>query len=144
MNDAPRFVDNGDGTVTDQETTLVWVREDTWQREARWVTWDEAKDYAVRLGQIKFAGFTDWRLPTLEEGLSLLTETAGGKDKYGKEVYLDAAFPEGGLATFWTVDGIGQDGYVVNLNTREKSLLYKSKSGRMAVRPVRGTPVGLE
>lgn len=139
-----RFVDNGDGTVTDTETTLVWLREDSWQRESRWVTWDEAQDYAVHLGRIKFAGYVDWRLPTLEEALSLVSKPASVKDKYGKTVHLDPVFPDGCLASFWTGEGIGQDGYIINLNTGEKSLLYKSKSGRMAVRPVRGTPVGLD
>ncbi|MFQ5483552.1 MAG: DUF1566 domain-containing protein [Nitrospinaceae bacterium] len=144
MTDEPRFIDNGDGTVTDRETTLVWTREDTWQRDVRWVSWDEAAEYALTLGQSKFAGYSDWRLPSMEEGMSLLVEASVNKDKYGKEIYLDPAFPGEGLSTFWVQDGVGQDGYVVNLHTRERSLLYKSKTGRMAARGVRGTPAGLD
>lgn len=144
MNDTARFEDNHDETVTDHQTTLVWMREDSWQRETRWMTWDEAQAYAVHLGQIRFANFSDWRLPTLEEALSLLVDDSTLEDKYGKPLFLDPVFPGGGLATFWSFEGVGQDGYIVNLNTREKSLLYKSKSGRMAARLVRGTPVGLD
>ncbi len=144
MTDELRFVDNGNGTVTDNETTLIWLREDTWQQEPRWMTWDEAKDFALQMGQMKFGGYNDWRLPALEEALSLVTSESKNKDKYGKEIFLDPAFPEGCLATFWCQDGVGQDGYIINLNTGKESLMYKSKSGRMATRLVRGTPVGLE
>ena len=139
-----RFVDNQNGTVTDNETTLIWTREDTWQRDNQWVTWDEAKDYSIKLGQMQFAGYNDWRLPTLEETLSLLTDEALNRDKYDKPIFLDPVFPPGCLAIFWTADGVGQDGYRVNFNTGEKALLYKSKSGRMTTRGVRGTPVGLD
>lgn len=144
MTEESRYVDNGNGTVTDNETTLTWLREDTWQQEPRWMTWDEAKDFALQMGQMKFAGYNDWRLPALEEALSLVNGENKNKDKYGKEIFLDPVFPEGCLATFWCQDGVGQDGYIINLNTGKESLMYKSKSGRMATRLVRGTPVGLE
>ncbi len=141
--DEPKYVDNGNGIVTDNETTLMWMQQDTWQMETRWVTWDEARDFQLLMGQTKHAGYNDWRLPTLEEALSLVAPESNNKDKYEKPIFLDPIFPEGCLATFWCSDGVGQDGYIVNLNSGENSLLYKSKSGRMAARLVRGTPVGL-
>lgn len=134
------LIDNGDGTVTDSKTNLMWTREDSWQMEARWLSWDEAKEFAHNLGYRKFAGYSDWRLPEKDELLTLLSASHNILDKYGKEMKMNPVFPAGPLATTWTSDSIGQDGYIVNFSTGEAVTLYKSKSGRMAVRPVRGTP----
>ena len=51
-----RFVDNGDGTVTDTKTKLTWQKEDSGKK----YTYDEAVDYCKRF---KLGGHTDWRLP---------------------------------------------------------------------------------
>lgn len=55
-----RFVDNGDGTVTDSVLGLVWQREDDGTKRKYAV----AESYC---GRLAFAGCTDWRLPTKEE-----------------------------------------------------------------------------
>lgn len=54
------FADNGDGTITDTSTGLMW--EKTSDRNT--YTWSQAKDYcdALNLG-----GYSDWRLPTRNE-----------------------------------------------------------------------------
>ena len=53
---ADRFVDNGDGTVTDTRRGIMWQQSDNGRR----VSFDEAREYcrALRLG-----GHADWRLP---------------------------------------------------------------------------------
>jgi len=55
-----RFVDNGDGTVTDPKERIMWQKGDN-RKE---VTFGEAQQYcrALRLG-----GYSDWRLPNPEE-----------------------------------------------------------------------------
>ena len=70
-----RFVDNGDGTVTDHCTGLVWQQdtEDTngdgsIGDEDR-LTWGEALRYCDRLD---FAGHSDWRLPNVTELVSIV------------------------------------------------------------------------
>ena len=62
------FVDNGDGTVTDRATDLVWERHAT----AGLVEWSEVDSYIRELNSRQFAGYSDWRLPTIEELASLL------------------------------------------------------------------------
>ena len=47
MSDPNRFIDNQDGTLTDTQTTLMWFREDGWQRDSKWFSWDEAKDLYI-------------------------------------------------------------------------------------------------
>lgn len=139
-NNQPRFTDNNDGTITDNQTGLMWTREDSWQVESRWLSWDEAREYTHNLAYQKLAGYNDWRLPEKEELLSLVDPDHSIPDKYGKDMKMNPAFSSGPLATAWTADGIGQDGYIVNFATGTADTLYKSKSGRMAVRGVRGTP----
>jgi len=64
-----RFVDNRNGTITDNETHLMWQKSGT--REM--VTWKKAPEFIDRLNNRKYAGYDNWRLPTLEE-LMTLTE----------------------------------------------------------------------
>ena len=133
-----RFIDNQDGTMTDSTTELVWMQEDAWQKEAKWFTWDEAIELANYFNSIKLGGFQDWRLPTEEEIQSLYHEKASNQDKYGKEIHLWPAFPSGGLATVWLKGESGQEGTLFDFKNGEFRPMYKSKSGRMTVRVVRG------
>ena len=60
----PSYTDNGDGTVTDKVTGLMWQKTDSGES-----TWDAAVAGAATLG---LAGYSDWRLPTPAEALSIL------------------------------------------------------------------------
>lgn len=55
-----QYTDNGNGTVTDQSTNMIWAQADS----QRAMTWEEALAYArnSRLG-----GYSDWRLPNAKE-----------------------------------------------------------------------------
>ena len=69
------FIDNGDGTVTDRATGLLWQKSGS----SRIVTWRRAGLYIDKLNRNHFAGYSDWRLPTIDELVSLIekTDTAG-------------------------------------------------------------------
>ncbi len=54
------FMDNGDGTVTDRSTGLMWTQADS----GRGMNWQEALDYA---GNLRIGGHDDWRLPNAKE-----------------------------------------------------------------------------
>jgi Protein of unknown function (DUF1566)/SPOR domain len=64
-----RFRDNGDGTVTDWENGLMWIKNgwriDFFSAE----TWTDAVEKCSRFG---FAGYSDWRLPTLAQWRSII------------------------------------------------------------------------
>lgn len=54
------FIDNRDGTITDNTTGLMWMKTDSKQG----MNWQEALAYAESM---KLAGYTDWRLPNAKE-----------------------------------------------------------------------------
>ncbi len=65
-----RFIDNGDGTVTDTNTDLMWTKDAN--LKVTCVLWQQAIDYANNLN---LYGYTDWRLPTVNELISLIDYT---------------------------------------------------------------------
>lgn len=54
------FVDNGDGTVTDRSSGLMWMQSDS----GKGMNWQDALAYAEKLD---YAGYDDWRLPNAKE-----------------------------------------------------------------------------
>ena len=67
---------NQDGTVSDQATGLVWQQAGSDHP----MTWHEAHDYVERLKQTRFARRSCWRLPTVNELMSLLTDVPRAGD----------------------------------------------------------------
>jgi hypothetical protein len=71
---SPRFTDNGDGTVTDELTGLVWLKDADFYGE---LSWEQALA-VVRHLDTGSAGLSDgsaagdWRLPTIKELFSLI------------------------------------------------------------------------
>ncbi len=65
-----RYISNGDGTITDLVTHLVWQQ----TPEAQVKTWEDALVYAEGL---TFASKSDWRLPSIRELQSINDENFG-------------------------------------------------------------------
>lgn len=61
------YRDNGDGTVTDRNTGLMWQQDDA--HNARTYSWQRARNYCEILN---LARHTDWRLPAIGELASLI------------------------------------------------------------------------
>ena len=99
---AKRFVDNGDGTVTDLETKLIWKQTDSFQDTSKWNNWFRAQEYIQSLNIEKFAAYSDWRMPTLEEAESLHDENHSIKDMDRMDIFISSAFSPGGGFTCWT------------------------------------------
>ena len=66
------FKDNGDGTITDLRTGLMWEKSDSGWGE----TWSHAMNYCKELSM---AGYSDWRLPDKDNWVSLWADA--GLDK---------------------------------------------------------------
>jgi hypothetical protein len=72
-----RFVEHGDGTVTDTKTGLMWAAKDNGSP----INWIDARSHCQNYSG---GGHTDWRMPTLAELASLYDP--GAKNKRGYHV----------------------------------------------------------
>ena len=69
LNQGSRFVASDDNTVLDTETGLMWATKDN---EVD-TNWDAAKSYCENYSA---GGYTNWRLPTLEELCTIYDQTS--------------------------------------------------------------------
>ncbi len=72
---SPRFIDHGDGTVTDLRTNLMWVKAPhglAGNSTAVFWTWQNGMDFCNGVANSNFAGYNDWRMPNVLELQSLI------------------------------------------------------------------------
>jgi hypothetical protein len=113
--------------VLDRATGLAWQQDGS--RTS--LSWEDARAYVRELAAQRHAGFDDWRLPTLEEAMSLMEPAKSG------DYYLDPVFERGAAVVMWTADGAPNDRrWVVYYYDGIASM--ESASFNAAVRAVRG------
>ena|ERR1017187_9441779 len=98
MVDSPSYTDNGDGTVTDNGTGLVW------QQAVPATTYTQTAALAYCAG-LSLGGYTDWRLPSYVELLSIVD--------FSNNPSINAAvFPGTPAGYFWSsTPSAGASGY---------------------------------
>lgn len=80
---APSYQDNGDGTVTDLVTGLMWSKSPDMDGDGD-IDYADKMSYEESMaaaGTFSLAGYTDWRLPSIKEMYSLIIFS--GKDPSG-------------------------------------------------------------
>jgi hypothetical protein len=65
------FVDNGDGTITDQATGLMWAQADSGEG----LDWKEALAWVQQMNAENYLGYNDWRMPDVKELQSIIDYT---------------------------------------------------------------------
>jgi hypothetical protein len=65
------FVDNGDGTVTDGATGLMWSQSDSGEG----MNWEDALAWVQQMNEENYLSYNDWRLPNAKELQSLVDYT---------------------------------------------------------------------
>jgi hypothetical protein len=85
----PRFT-VADGVVSDSHTGLTWSAEDVGGKR---FTWEQAK---AAVAALTLGGFTDWRLPTCDELLTLVD-----RSRYSPAIDT-GAFPSCRSDWYWT------------------------------------------
>lgn len=83
----PSYTDNGDGTVTDNNTGFMWQQTPPTNK----MTYDEAVEYVEDL---TLGGYSDWRLPTIKESFSLamLDGELDASDTSNSQPYIDTDY----------------------------------------------------
>ena len=123
----------GSAVITDRSTGLMWQQSGS--EEA--LDYEAALEYVRQLNQDEVAGFTDWRLPTLEEAMSLMEPLPSEKS-----LFLDRSF-DAKQNWIWTTDNKGEgnhpqmDAWVVSFASGS-CLVGRMMSFDAYVRCVRG------
>lgn len=135
-----RFVDNGDGTITDKATGLMWVKEPGAlggpfgsAGNPSTMIWNNAVELSR---DIDYAGHTDWRLPNIKELQSIVDyeEAAPTID----EVF----FPNTQSDQYWSSTTFAAfTDAAWYLGFADGDVFYSAKTGSAYVQPVRlGVP----
>ncbi len=129
---ADSYTDNGDGTVTDIFTGLMWQQ----TFSSTTVTWDQALAYCVGLN---LGGHTDWRLPTIKELRSLVDFSL-----YEPSINT-TYFPNTVESSFWSSTTNASDtlkAWGVGFSWGSAGSYYKDDYSHYYVRAVRGGQSG--
>lgn len=132
-----RFIVNDNGTVTDKETRITWMRCAMGQKwdgktctgKAQAYSWQEARDAVAELNSDSFGEPTKWRLPYVPE-LASITE----RKCFNPRVNL-AVFPATPSKAFWTgmeQKGSKEQAYAINFG--KGNVLPTNKSNMAYVR----------
>lgn len=120
------FKDNGDGTVTDNCTGLIWQQ----SQNSTTLTWEEALVYASGLS---LAGKSDWRVPNIKELQSLNDE------KLYMPSFNRSFFPKISAGNFWSsTSQVNSPARAWDLNVDYGIVSYSDKSFKENVLCVRG------
>jgi hypothetical protein len=142
----PRFTDNGDGTVTDNLTKLIWLKDANCD-EAMQLTWADALTFcnglaSGRCGLSDGSQAGDWRLPNVRELNSLhhygfvpiLPNTAGTGHWTEGDPFTNVQ-----LYWYWSSNSYADvpDNYAWVVNMNQGPLTASNKGNAQPVWPVR-------
>ncbi|HJP18010.1 MAG TPA: DUF1566 domain-containing protein [Nitrospinota bacterium] len=99
-----RYVDNGDGTVTDYRTELMWTQKDSYADLGECRNWYKSEKYVSKL---KTGGYTDWRMPTVEELKTIFEKSKSNTNYRGAPSRLDPIFAPRGAWWYWVSNTVG-------------------------------------
>jgi len=137
---SPRFTDNGNGTVKDNLTGLVWTKNAN--LPDAWLTWQQALDYVAGMnnGTHPNYGYTDWRLPNVLE-----LESLADYSQYSPALPLNHPFTnlQGAYwsSTTWPVDTHNSHNAWVSL-VNYGIIMCQNKTWDSSVWPVRSGQSG--
>jgi len=135
-----RYVDNGDGTITDTQTSLMWMKEDSYLRTGHWLNWKEGVTYIAKLNESAYAGYIDWQLPSLKELRTLYESDKVNSAQLGREmkIHMDPIFAKNGSGASWSSETNGTwNAFGVVFNTGNRFSAAKKSRSRKSVRGVR-------
>ena len=135
-----RFKDNGDKTITDTKTGLMWMKKDSYLHSGHWSNWFESIQHVRQLNEEGFANHYDWQIPTIQQLITIYEEEKINSKVLGRGmiIHIDPIFAKRGSASLWTIEENGNyNAFGVILNTGEQFNSPKLSKFRKAVRAVR-------
>jgi hypothetical protein len=133
-----RFIDNKNSTITDTKTGLIWIKNphtDLPKEFKSGMPWQQAIGVCKDLN---FAGHKDWRLPTIEELISIIDWEAGAKSN--ESTINTKFFPDTKTSWYWTITSCPWDaGHARVVNFSFGSVGNWDKDVSNYVRPVRSS-----
>jgi hypothetical protein len=136
----PSYTDNGDGTITDTVTGLIWTQE----LSDYSMVWSDSQAYAESLTT---GGITDWRVPTLKELWSIRDFSQGWPWLDTDYFHLVGDGSEGAQQHSWS-----SNYYLVDTEESKKDIAFvvndwtghiKAMDGKRFVRCVSGETYGI-
>ena len=122
------FKDNGDGTITDLNTNLMWKKDESPDNN-----WEGALKYCE---DMDLAGFSDWRLPNIKELATILDLSFKNNCWHHKDFFPNVKTAP--LGFYWASTTYGDTfGWGVNFQFGYDGYYAAKKNGRYAFRPVR-------
>lgn len=141
---APRFTDNDDGTVTDELTGLMWVKDASLLQPSDWQTALEAisqlntdpNDYADKGYS---ASYADWRLPNAMELSSIIAPTEDYPALPRGQQFADLQ-----SSYYWSSTSVPAAPETAwGINVQYGDMVSHDKSSKFPVLPVRSTQAGV-
>lgn len=138
MNPNEQFKETPSRLIADQKNDLLWAPKDSYQNLGKWINWDEITPYIRLINQVYLGGFSDWRLPTKDEAMTLYDPSFSNKDWEGEVVHIHPVFESKCSFYMWTGE-VSEAGKALCLDLRDGAVDYveKSERERLATRLVR-------
>ena len=133
----PRFLDNGDGTITDQLTGLMWSKDAGTPTDGSCtggaMSWQAALNYIACINGNNYLGHNDWRLPNVNEMESLAhIGVAKSSAWLNGQGFINAG------ATYWSSTTFtASTGYAWSLDFDGNRVSYSYKTNNIFAWPVR-------
>jgi hypothetical protein len=128
---SPRFTDNNDGTITDNVTGLMWVKDGSGAgcNNGSQTDWTNSISFCHGL---TFAGHSDWRLPNVNELFSIINHSLS------YPAVDTTFFPNTQPSYYWTsTTGSGGTTFAETIYLYNGQMNYDYKTSAHYVRPVR-------
>lgn len=124
------FVDNGNGTITDKATGLMWQKYDS----GKCMNWQDALSFA---GNLKLGGYGDWRLPNAKELQSIVDYTRSPQAT--NSAAINSIFSVTEVESYFWTSTTHHDGPLNLSNNRAVYIAFGQAFGYMRIPPTSST-----
>ena len=102
-----RYIDHGDGTITDTRTNLMWAKKDSYSDTGSCMNWNDSRSYVSSLST---GGYSGWWMPTVQELKGIYDSSkrlmAFDNDS-STPLHLDSIFADGAAYWYWSSETVG-------------------------------------